>query len=124
MRLIDIFINMRSKDRFKTMKKANIIAENTYLKERGEEMDDILEFTIPEWAISPLINGDDSGLEQEDIAKLDDFVNRTITEYGNANFMLPSEGEMDLGFKWKNDIDSLGNNCYKLLLRPTSQITY
>ena len=82
-------------------------------------MDDLLEFTIPDWAISSLINGDDSGLEEEDIEKIDKFVNRIVEKYGNANFILPYEDEMDLGFQGYNDIDKLGSDCSLLYLRPS-----
>jgi hypothetical protein len=89
------------------------------MAEGGEMDDELLEFEIPDWALPSLINGDDSGLENEDIEKLDKFVAETIKEYGNANFMLPSEDEMDLGFLYNNDIDNLGSNCSLLYLRPS-----
>jgi hypothetical protein len=82
-------------------------------------MDDLLEFTIPDWALSSLINGDDSGLEEEDIEKIDKFVNRIVEKYGNALFILPYEDEMDLGFQGYNDIDRLGSDCSLLYLRPS-----
>jgi len=80
-----------------------------------EERDDIIEFTIPDWALSPLINGDYSGLSDDDEEKLKDFVNDTVNKYGNAHFM---DGDKDLGFCPRNDIDNLGSDCHKLLLRP------
>lgn len=85
----------------------------------GETDDDLLEFTIPNWALSSLINGDDSGLEDEDIEKIDRFVDKTSKKYGNANFMLSDEDEMDLGFRYSNDIDNMGSECSLLYLRPT-----
>lgn len=65
---------------------------------------DLLEFTIPTWALSSLINGDDSGLTIEDIKKLDAFIADTVDQYGNANFML-GEGSEESYFTWSNDID-------------------
>jgi cell division protein FtsB len=86
------------------------------------ESDNLLEFTIPNYALSSLINGDDSGLEDEDIEKIDKFVNRIVEKYGNANFMLPDEDEMDLGFKYRNDIDgNLGADCSLLYLMPSKK---
>jgi hypothetical protein len=89
------------------------------MAEGGEMDDELLEFKIPDWALSSLINGDDSGLEDEDIEKLDKFVKKTSEKYGNAYFMLPSEDERDLGFSYSNDIDNLGSNCSLLYLRPS-----
>jgi hypothetical protein len=85
-----------------------------FIKEDLE--DDLIEFTIPEWAMPVLINGDYSGLSDEDEAKIDEFVNDTVKEFGNANFM---DGDEDLGFLRSNDIDNLGSNCYKLVLKPS-----
>jgi hypothetical protein len=97
----------------------NIIKEESSKKKMIREMydeNDLIEFTVPEWAMSALINGDYSGLSDEDEAKIDEFVNDTVQEFGNANFM---DGDEDLGFCRSNDIDSLGSNCYKLLLKPS-----
>ena len=84
----------------------------------------IVDFTIPDWAVSALINGDDSGLTEEDIDKIQNFVEYVSHEYGNANFMLDSGQDekndpSNLGFLHYNDIDNLGSNCVKLTLRPT-----
>lgn len=87
----------------------------------NENYDDLIDFTIPEWAMSSLINGDDSGLEDEDISKIDNFVKQVASEYGNANFMLGDiEGKDDLGFCRQNDIDNLGSNCYRLYIKPST----
>jgi len=90
---------------------------------KGGNADDILEFKIPEYAVSPLINGDYSGLEDEDEKTLNKWVDGIVAKYGNAHFMLPSNDELELGFCHTNDIDKLGNNCYKLLLRPDKEET-
>lgn len=98
--------------------------DGTNVKRRTNEdqtSDDLLEFTIPEWALSTLINGDSSGNSDEDDQKIDAFVNDTVAEYGNANFMLGDmEGKDDLGFCRSNDIDNLGSDCYRLYLRPSN----
>ena len=96
--------------------------DNHGMAEEEEVSDDVYEFKIPEWAVSALINGDTSGLEEEDIKKIESFVNNTSARYGNANFSLPSDDQLELGFCRTNDIDNLGSNCYKLLLRVDDEI--
>lgn len=92
---------------------------DSYESDEEDPYADLIDYTIPDWAGSYLINGDSSGLEDEDIAKVDDFVNSVISQHGNANFMMPSnDDEMDLGFCHSNDIDNLGSNCIKLFIRP------
>lgn len=82
--------------------------------------DNLLEFAIPNWALCSLINSDDSGIEQEDIDKIDTFCKDCIEKYGNANFMLGGNDEEDnLGFCHSNDIDSLGMDCTRLFLFDT-----
>ena len=76
----------------------------------------VLKFTIPNWAVCPVINADNSSLEEEDIKKLDEFIETTVYTYGNANFALPDDARLDLGFKHTNDIDNLGSDCTLLLL--------
>ncbi len=85
-----------------------------------EQYDDLIEFDIPNWALGALINGDESDLTDEEQEKLNAFVNDVVSKYGNANFMTPDEDEMDLGFLPRNDIDNLGGDCSRLLIRPTS----
>lgn len=82
---------------------------------------DLVEYDIPSWAMSALINGDYSGLEDEDETKLNYFVQKVMKQYGNANFMMNDiEGEDNLGFRAYNDIDNLGDNVYRLYIRPSS----
>ena len=45
--------------------------DNHGMAEEEEVSDDVYEFKIPEWAVSALINGDTSGLEEEDIKKIE-----------------------------------------------------
>jgi hypothetical protein len=81
----------------------------------------ILEFRIPSWALCALINGDFSGLSDEDQIKLGKFINTTVKKYGNANFMLSSEDQRNEGFYHSNDIDNLGGDCETLLLRTSKR---
>jgi len=84
--------------------------------------DELIEFDIPNWALSPLINGDESGLSDEEQEKLDAFVQDVVSKYGNANFMLANEDELDLGFLRSNDIDNLGGEASRLLIKPSSNM--
>ncbi len=93
-----------------------------YMADGGELDSDLVAYTIPDWAVSSLINGDDSGLEEHDIEKLEKFIEKTIAVYGNANFMLSDEEEFDLGFTRWNDIDNMGSDCSLLYLRPTKVV--
>ena len=79
----------------------------------------ILEFRIPNWALCALINGDYSGMDEQDEAKLNSFIDKIVRNHGNAHFMLSDEQHMNLGFCYVNDIDNLGSDCSKLLLLPT-----
>jgi hypothetical protein len=89
----------------------------------NSEDDGLIGYKVPEWAMSSLINGDDSGLSEEDIEKLNSFVKDVSNEHGNASFMLGDiEGEDDLGFRHSNDIDSLGSNVYRIYIKPSKNI--
>ncbi len=80
---------------------------------------ELIEFTIPSWAICALINGDNSGNSDEDIEKIENFCNQVVKDYGNANFILSDEETSDLGFKYINDIDNLGSDCSLLFINPS-----
>ena len=81
--------------------------------------DDMVEFVIPDWALSTLINGDNSGNSDEDDQKINAFVERIVNQYGNANFIMGDYDENDLGFRHSNNIDNLGANCEKLFIKPS-----
>lgn len=68
-----------------------------------------LEFTLPDWSLSALINGDYSGLNDEDIKKIEKFTSSVVENYGNAFFTVNEVS--NLGFLSCNDIDNLGANC-------------
>jgi hypothetical protein len=94
------------------------------LKEKNHEDNDneIISFSIPDWAVPTLINGDSSGLSDEDEEKINSFVDEIESKFGNANFMLSDDDELELGFCYRNDIDNLGSNCMKLLLKPSKNV--
>jgi hypothetical protein len=77
-------------------------------------------YEVPEWAVCPLINGDESALSDEDHVALNRFVAKIVKRHGNANFMLGDiGGEDDLGFRYSNDIDNLGSDVYRLYILPS-----
>ena len=89
----------------------------------SENKENLVDFDVPEWAMSALINDDRSGLSDEDEAKLDEFINDVVKQYGNAHFMLGDiDGEDNLGFKQSNDIDNLGSNVYRVYIDPSKQL--
>lgn len=89
---------------------------------REDNSDDLIGYDVPEWALGSLINGDDSNLEDEDIEKLNRFVDKVVRENGNANFMLGDiDGKDNLGFQRSNDIDSLGGNVYRVYIKPSNK---
>lgn len=88
------------------------------LNEEVEE-NDMVEYLVPEWSLSALVNGDFSGLSDEDEAKIEKFIKEVTSHYGNAHFIVGDlEGEDNLGFKYRNDIDNLGSNVYRLYIKP------
>ena len=90
--------------------------------EGGGASDDLLSFTIPTWALSALVNSDESGMEDEDIEKLNKFTDEIALEYGNANFMMGNEEEMQSHFTYRNDIDgNLGADVVTMYLRPSNK---
>lgn len=88
--------------------------------EPEEDYDDLIEFDIPDWAVSALINGDYSGLSDEEESELNAFVDRVVEKYGNAHFMVDDYEKSHLGFLTRNDINSLGGDCTLLKIRPSS----
>jgi hypothetical protein len=107
----------------------NVNMDESYSLEEGsdEYMDnhdtDLNEYIVPDWAMSALINGDYSGLSDEDEQKLEMFIKEVTSENGNANFMLGDiDGKDDLGFKHSNDIDNLGSNAYKVYIKPDEDV--
>ncbi len=80
---------------------------------------DIYEYEVPSWALGALINGDYSGLSDEDEQKINNFVQSVVSEVGNANFY-GGEEEDRIGFSGFNDIDKLGSEVYKVYVRKSN----
>lgn len=115
--LSDILRKSNNKQHF--IKKIMEFENPSIKKDGGNVNDSILEFTIPTWAVPALINGDYSGLEDEDEEKLNKFVEKTVAKYGNALFMLGDKSE-ETEFHYRNDIDgTLGGDVTTLYLLPT-----
>jgi hypothetical protein len=81
--------------------------------------DDLVDFTIPDWALPTLINADHSHLTDEEEIELDNFVKETVSKYGNANFLLGDENDDDLGFQTRNSINNMGGDCHRLYIMPS-----
>ena len=88
-----------------------------------ENISDLMEYIVPDWALGALINGDYSGLSEEDEQKLEAFTDKVVARHGNAHFMIHAGGENDgnMGFRHSNDVDNLGSDCYKVLIRPSKE---
>jgi len=79
----------------------------------------VFAFRIPTWAAPALINADLSGLNDEEIEKLDEFVDDVSNTYGNAYFMLGDDSDV-VEFKRSNDIDgNVGGDVTTLYVEAT-----
>ena len=58
---------------------------------REQRQMDVFRMRIPSWALCYLINGDDSGLEPEDVKTVDEWVERT-RRGGSIDVCCPDEG--------------------------------
>lgn len=75
------------------------------------------EFIVPTPYLHSLIYGDDSALEQEDIDKIEKFIEKIVKKFGHARFTIDDiEGANNLGFQPFNSIDNLGSDCSKIYL--------
>jgi hypothetical protein len=83
----------------------------------------VYEYIIPSWAICYLINGDASALEDEEIEKVDQFVNDQLELENIECFnVTPPDGESY--FNYRNDIDgTLGADVYdcQVIVRNKSE---
>lgn len=114
--------NKLSATELKKLRRLNLA--KTFKKQQNEEAesqnDDLIPYEIPEWALSALINGDYSGLTDDDVTQLKGFENNVANMYGNAEFILGDiEGKDNLGFRPSNDVNMLGSNVYLLYIKPT-----
>lgn len=60
-------------------------------------------YILPSFYASALINNDYSGLEDNGIAELNEWLERVKPGY--------CVGCVDIGFKWENEINKLGADC-------------
>ena len=67
-----------------------------------------IEFKIPEWALTYLINADSSNLTEDEVEKIDNFVQ------DNHIVVTACPNETDGYFSHTNDIDNLGSTVYDL----------
>lgn len=68
---------------------------------------DLVEYTLPNWALSALINSDSSGLTGNEEKILNKFVKENLKEY-RIFFAIDAK---DLGFCSHNDIDNYAGDC-------------
>lgn len=69
------------------------------------------EIRIPTWALPYIVNGDPSGLTQEETSKVDNFARRVREDFGIQDLSLGSGLYDEPYFSWWNDIDGhLGAN--------------
>lgn len=102
-------------------KGSEIISEEDF--EALKDNDNVIEFDIPEWAVSALINGDYSGMNDEDEKDLNKFTDKIVEKYGNANFSLPSlDEQLYSRFQHGNDIrKNQGGDVVTLYLLPSKE---
>ena len=88
----------------------------------NENNEDVIEFTVPEWAMPALIDGDMSGLSRDEIIKINVFTDVVASKYGNADFFAGK----DNGWKSmkKYDTSNQGDKLYKIYVKPTKQAVY
>lgn len=85
-----------------------------------ESKDDLIDFVVPQHYASALIDGDFSGLGDEDTEKLNSFISDVQRKFGNANFMLGDDEDMDLGFMTRSDVDNLGADMMRVYVNPNN----
>jgi hypothetical protein len=86
----------------------------------GEADDDLIEYIIPTWAVGSLINNDDTGLTDEEVEKIDRFVDKVVEQWGNAFFILGDDDDSESYFSYSNDIDNMGSEVMKLFILPSN----
>ena len=89
-------------------------------KDLIEESDDddmdgweTVEYTVPEWALSALFNGDTSGLEDEDEAAIAAFLKSEKLLEQQGHWSYDSENNEPY-FSRSNDIHNLGDNVVNI----------
>ena len=85
-------------------------------KHMEEEMGGTVEFDVPDWALPALINDEFSGLDEEEIEKINKFTEKVVKKYGNASFYMDDEEKASKGFRHGNAIDNLGSNVFEVFI--------
>jgi hypothetical protein len=70
----------------------------------------VIEYTVPERALSYLINGDSSGFEDSEQEAIDYFIKSKDLNEAKGHWSHDSENN-EAYFSWRNDITNLGGNC-------------
>jgi len=94
--------------------------EEIGLESDSDDNDDLVEYVIPTNYATALINGDYSGLSDEEEQELNEFTETVIERTGNANFMLGNNDEGEY-FSLANDINNLGSTVMKVYIRPSNE---
>lgn len=72
-----------------------------------------IEYILPTHWLSALINDDWSGLDDKEEKEIRDWLNKEGKQYPRFWALCPSEDD-DLGFKWRNDANNLGQDCTRV----------
>lgn len=67
------------------------------------------EYIIPSWALSYLINGDSSGLDNKEFKELQIFELTVLAKHGAGHWSVESEESY---FSWHNDVTDLGSDVH------------
>lgn len=94
--------------------------EEIGLESDGMDLDDLVDYVVPTHYATALINGDYSGLSDEEEQELNEFTETVIERTGNANFMLGNNDEGEY-FSPANDINNLGSSVMKVYIRPSNE---
>jgi hypothetical protein len=98
-------------------KKGHSVDSNSYASGGKMKKSNLVEYVVPNWSVSALINGDYSGLNDEDEKSLDSFIERVSNECGNAMFMLGDKSD-DYEFSHRNDVDRYAGDVTTLYIMP------
>jgi len=67
---------------------------------------EVLEYTLPDYLGSYLVNGDSSGLNKDELTEVKEF-EKELKEEGITIVSM----EEDSHFRWSNDLNDIGCNC-------------
>lgn len=82
--------------------------------ERKKTMFTRLEFIVPAYFLCALIDGDFSGLNDEEEEQINNFIDATLQKYGNAFFH--PDFTTEPYFSYRNDINNLGGDVARIFL--------